>query len=736
MYYKRFILFYWWLMAVIACGQDLILNTSVTENTHCGNECRYSGPSILINEVMIMPEENVDGSIFGPLSCFDLVPEGEWIELYNPNNCYPVDISGYFLGNSTNDHKVTILYDAQGNPIGLDCLLSKNMGAAFCLPQGTIIPPLGFCVLRGKNAPPVPDSLLIKNGGNTFEVVVEDFMERFCLATGGQRFWMPNAGAWFAFYDKNGIPQDALSWGATDTIACADCYPCTPNIQNEYAGFLSSYSQIPENRKTKVSTYSLNNFLQYRNKTLRRIPDGGTWQVNDFVSASMGGCNASCLQSASHLCQGSASVTVTGGSGNYSYRWSDAQHQTTPTALNLCGGDYKVYVTDNVTSITISAQVNVPETKPIANAGADVVLCQGDTVQLGTAPHSQYTYKWTPNFSLINDGIANPRAFPTETTNYNLLVVDNNTNCSSYDDVLLSVKMPKSSELTSTICAGESYLFGNRTFTQSGIYKDTLQAVNACDSIVTLTLNVIPPLYNSIFAKICEGEVYSFASRALQATGQYTNVFRSAQGCDSIVTLMLQVEPKKYTTHTASICADESYFFLTKRIMESGFYKDSVISSSGCDSVINLQLIVHPVYKTHQDISILWGEYYQINNHFYDKPGVYNDMFISKEGCDSLVVTKLKMIYSNCPAIVIPPYFSPNNDGINDTFEIENISCYPGAEVQIYDRYSKLLKKYCGSEQGWDGIYNGTQMPSNDYWYIVRIPEIARHYTGHFRIVR
>jgi len=723
-------------MAVIAYGQTLMLSTSFSENTHCGNECRYSGPSILINEVMIMPEENGDGSIFGPLSCFDLLPEGEWIELFNPNNCYPVDISGYFLGNSTNDYKVTTLYDTQGMPMGVDCVYSNNMGAAFCLPQGTIIPPLGFCVLRGKNAPPVPDSLLVKNGGSTVELVVEDFMERFCLATGAQRFWMPNAGAWFAFYDRNGIPQDAVSWGATDTIACTDCYPCTPLIQGEYAGSLASYSEMLENRKKKVSTYNLNDFPQYRNFALRRIPDGGAWQVNDFVAPSMGSCNATCLEPASNLCTGIASVTVAGGSGDYSYRWSDAQHQTTATALNLCGGDYKVYVTDNVNLATALAQVTVSEPRPIAIAGTDITICQGDTVQLGVAPHSQYTYQWTPNLSLTNAVISNPRAFPTETTNYNLLVVDNNTNCSSYDNVVLTVKMKKSSEMTSVICAGESYPFGNRMFTQSGIYKDTLQAVNACDSIITLTLNVIQPVYNFVNAKICEGEVYSFAANLLQASGQYTNVFRSAQGCDSIVTLMLQVEPKKYASMVASICDKESYLFFAKELTQAGLYKDTVISSSGCDSIINLQLTIYPVYELHQDISILWGEIYQINNNIYDKPGEYNDVFISKEGCDSLVVTKIKMIYSNCPAIVVPSYFSPNNDGINDTFEIENISCYPNAEVHIYDRYGKLLKKYRGSDTGWDGNYRGYAMPSTDYWYIVKIPEIAKHYVGHFRLQR
>lgn len=62
---------------------------SSTENTNCfGSPCDYEGPSILINEIMMSPNSN-DGSLWGGTAS----QAGEWIELYNPDICEPVDIS-------------------------------------------------------------------------------------------------------------------------------------------------------------------------------------------------------------------------------------------------------------------------------------------------------------------------------------------------------------------------------------------------------------------------------------------------------------------------------------------------------------------------------------------------------------------------------------------------------------------------------------------------------------------
>jgi hypothetical protein len=134
------------------CSQNLSVQISSTENQICnGHGCDYSGPSILINEVMLRPVPG-DGSIYGIGAGFTAADnEGEWIELYNPDKCNAVDISCYFLGNNTNDRADLSLPAA-------------DHAGGFILPQGTIVPPQGFCIVRGPKAPPVPSNLLVQNG--------------------------------------------------------------------------------------------------------------------------------------------------------------------------------------------------------------------------------------------------------------------------------------------------------------------------------------------------------------------------------------------------------------------------------------------------------------------------------------------------------------------------------------------------------------------------------------------
>ncbi|MFN7318359.1 MAG: T9SS type B sorting domain-containing protein, partial [bacterium] len=81
----------------------------------------------------------------------------------------------------------------------------------------------------------------------------------------------------------------------------------------------------------------------------------------------------------------------------------------------------------------------------------------------------------------------------------------------------------------------------------------------------------------------------------------------------------------------------------------------------------------------------------------------------------------------SCEALVIelvqtidyPYYFTPNGDGIHDTWNIVGLQYQPGAKIYIFDRYGKLLKQISAAGNGWDGTYNGYLMPSDDYWFTV-----------------
>jgi gliding motility-associated-like protein len=84
--------------------------------------------------------------------------------------------------------------------------------------------------------------------------------------------------------------------------------------------------------------------------------------------------------------------------------------------------------------------------------------------------------------------------------------------------------------------------------------------------------------------------------------------------------------------------------------------------------------------------------------------------------------------------LMYPKFFTPNGDGYNDTWAIKFSHIEPNSKVDIFDRYGKLLKKL-NNTNSWDGKYNGNELPSTDYWFVITI-ENGKEYKGHFSLKR
>ncbi|MDH3322498.1 MAG: T9SS type B sorting domain-containing protein, partial [Flavobacteriaceae bacterium] len=97
-----------------------------------------------------------------------------------------------------------------------------------------------------------------------------------------------------------------------------------------------------------------------------------------------------------------------------------------------------------------------------------------------------------------------------------------------------------------------------------------------------------------------------------------------------------------------------------------------------------------------------------------------------------------KTIFIEFLDIVIPDFFTPQDDGINDTWYPINIEIYPNISVQIFDRYQRLIAAYKGNQYSWDGNYKDKALPSGDYWYIVKLNDAMDHreFKGNFSLVR
>jgi gliding motility-associated-like protein len=119
------------------------------------------------------------------------------------------------------------------------------------------------------------------------------------------------------------------------------------------------------------------------------------------------------------------------------------------------------------------------------------------------------------------------------------------------------------------------------------------------------------------------------------------------------------------------------------------------------------------------------------------EPGVYNLYIRDKNsyyyyefGCGILEIPVSVIGYKK--------YFTPNNDGVNETWKILGIrpDYNANSKVYIFDRYGKLLKQLDPLTEGWDGTYLGKPMPATDYWFRVYLSEDGREFKGHFSLIR
>lgn len=85
--------------------------------------------------------------------------------------------------------------------------------------------------------------------------------------------------------------------------------------------------------------------------------------------------------------------------------------------------------------------------------------------------------------------------------------------------------------------------------------------------------------------------------------------------------------------------------------------------------------------------------------------------------------------------LTYPRFFTPNNDGKNDTWQVDFATFEPSLSVHIYDRYGKLLTSFRGNDGGWDGSLDGNKLPATDYWFVVE-RQNGRIFKGHFSLLR
>ncbi len=179
----------------------------------------------------------------------------------------------------------------------------------------------------------------------------------------------------------------------------------------------------------------------------------------------------------------------------------------------------------------------------------------------------------------------------------------------------------------------------NKTYNSSGVYTHRIKRSAPCDSFLVIDLTIKNNAYNAISPKVCNQYTVPSGDETYTGSGRYRDTLPSSNGCDSILTIDLEV--KNRDTIYPSVCdsfmvpsGDETY-------TQSGFYHDTIPGSSGCDSLIGIQLEMINRYSL--DTSVCDSFWVPSGDEVYTKTGQYTDTLENQQGCDSIIDINLNL---------------------------------------------------------------------------------------------
>ncbi|MDO5969363.1 T9SS type B sorting domain-containing protein [Flavivirga aquimarina] len=296
--------------------------------------------------------------------------------------------------------------------------------------------------------------------------------------------------------------------------------------------------------------------------------------------------------------------------------------------------------------------------------------------------------------------------------------------------------------------------------------------LNICENdttplTVTVPNGIIVNWYDALVGgNLLQANSYSFSPGGVSGT-YYAEAETTIAGCLSVSRTPLQVdylEVPEVVDESFSFCENTdttlhanvansnivtSYLWNTGEVSESinvtspGTYTVEVANGAcSITKTITLSQIDNPIIEMVEtdgnDIVIttsntgdfmysLDGNIFQSSHTFFNIDGGLYTIYAKERHCDELITTLHLHFY-------IPKFFTPNNDGNNDLFDLKGIEFFSTSYVSIFNRYGKLIKNSRNSAFSWNGTFNSQPLPTGDYWYVIIVDN--QKLTGHFTLKR
>lgn len=356
-------------------------------------------------------------------------------------------------------------------------------------------------------------------------------------------------------------------------------------------------------------------------------------------------------------------------------------------------------------------------------------------------------------------------------------VIDNATNCVSNSELTLQVSVTNTNKTTLTTCDDDGIEDGLHIF---NLRNADTQITNSLPTGIDINIVYYQTYEDALLEQNSLGDTYTNSNpfnQIIFARVENTNNCYGISELELIVNKLPEIEtntlayyclnfypttipinagPLNGLTSNFTYAWNSGEDTYEININKTGTYKVTITNGNGCSktrtiiveasNIATINNIDIDDAKQNNIITIHAtgeGEYqYQLldENNIEYKPfqnsNVFENVF---PGIYSIKVKDVKKdcgpVFDNFSVIGFPKFFTPNNDGKHDTWQIYGVSSMfqANTKIQIFDRYGKLIKEILPNSEGWDGSFNGQKLPTDDYWFYVKLQD-GRIFKDHFTL--
>ncbi len=203
---------------------------------------------------------------------------------------------------------------------------------------------------------------------------------------------------------------------------------------------------------------------------------------------------------------------------------------------------------------------------------------------------------------------------------------------------------PVTSSLALTACAGQSALFNGTAVPAGQSHNFTFQNSSGCDSIITVTVSVLPTSSSTINTSVCPGSFYNYAGVDL-AVGQSQDFhLTNALGCDSVVTVSVSALPTSSSTINTSVCPGSFYNYGGVDLAVGQSQDFTFTNALGCDSVVTVSVSALPTSSSVHTASVCPGSFYNYGGVDLAVGQSQDFTFTNALGCDSVVTVSVSAL--------------------------------------------------------------------------------------------